>query len=114
MKDKGNEGGNKVVRMELKYCERCGSLWLRECGAGVVYCGNCQLEVADLPVPKKKPQRVKIPVRGHTVVEEFDGGHDYRGSDLGDYVSEAIDPDNMDQNSMDRNDTDLEAAGGAA
>jgi len=30
-----------VVRVELKYCEHCGGLWLRECGAGTVYCESC-------------------------------------------------------------------------
>lgn len=61
----------KEVRMELKYCERCGGLWLRECGAGVVYCEHCQPKVDDLPFPKKKPERVILPVRRPTVVEEF-------------------------------------------
>jgi len=30
------DGENKTVRRELKYCEHCGGLWVRECGAGVV------------------------------------------------------------------------------
>ncbi len=55
--------------MELKYCERCGGLWLRECGAGVVYCDNCLPELADLPIPKKR--RLVLPVRPHTAVEDF-------------------------------------------
>ncbi len=61
----------QAVRMELKYCEHCGGLWLRECGAGTVYCESCTAKVADLPVPKKKPQRVNLPVRGRTLVESF-------------------------------------------
>jgi len=65
---KGEE--NKAVRMELKYCEHCGGLWVREPGAGVV-CGNCQQKVADLPIPKKKPGRVTLPVRGHAAVEDY-------------------------------------------
>jgi len=64
------EGGS--VRMELKYCEHCGGLWLRECGAGVVYCPNCQPKVADLPTLKKKRGRIILPVRPRTVVEEYD------------------------------------------
>jgi len=37
---KGNSKGEKngEVRVELKYCEHCGGLWVRERGAGVVYC----------------------------------------------------------------------------
>jgi len=90
MKGTDKDGGNKGVRMELKYCESCGGLWLRECGAGVVYCGNCQGKVADLPIPKKKPQRLILPVGRRAVVEDY-------GSDDGG-----------------RGETDLEAAGGAA
>jgi hypothetical protein len=101
--DKNNE---KLIRVELKYCERCGSLWLRECGAGVVYCSNCQPEVAELPLPKKKPQRVKVPVRRHAVVE------DYRAASLDDDVSQGLDL-GLDQN-MDLDNSDFEAAGGVA
>lgn len=59
-------------RMELKYCEHCGGLWLRECGAGNVYCTNCQPKVAELPIPKKKPRSAILPVRPRTVVEAYD------------------------------------------
>ena len=51
---------NEVVRVELKYCERCGGLWLRESGAGV-YCKRCQVRDAEMPVPKKKPGRATVP-----------------------------------------------------
>jgi hypothetical protein len=34
------EDGN-LVFMELKYCERCGGLWLRVCGTQEVYCPSC-------------------------------------------------------------------------
>jgi len=61
----------KPIRMELKYCEHCGALWTRESGGGEVYCGNCQGKVADLPIPKKKPGRVKMPVRPHALVEDY-------------------------------------------
>jgi hypothetical protein len=66
------------VRVELKYCERCGGLWLRECGTGEVYCGNCRAQIADLPIPKKKPQRVGLPVRRSSLVEDcsFNGNDD--------------------------------------
>ena len=29
------------VQLELKYCERCGALWLRLRGSDVVICGAC-------------------------------------------------------------------------
>jgi hypothetical protein len=79
---------NKDVRMELKYCERCGALGLRECGAGVVYCDHCLLEVAELPPSKKNPGRISLPVKPHTLMEEYE-----------------LDDDDL---------TDFEAAGGAA
>jgi hypothetical protein len=68
----------KEVRMELKYCERCGGLWLRECGTEEVYCGNCRAQVADLPIPKKKPHHVGLPVKRSSLVEEvsFENGND--------------------------------------
>jgi len=62
----------KQVRLELKYCERCGGLWLRECGAGVVYCPNCQPRMAELPIPKKKPHRVNLPVGRRAWIESYE------------------------------------------
>jgi hypothetical protein len=60
----------KTARVELKYCEHCGALWLREGGAGV-YCVKCQPLVAELPAPKKKPQRVMLPVGPRPAVERI-------------------------------------------
>ena len=60
------------VGVELKYCEHCGSLWVREQGAGV-YCKNCEAHVADLPKPARKRRRPPIlPVRPHTIVDDFE------------------------------------------
>jgi len=70
MKSNREANENEPVRMELKYCEHCGGLWVREPGAGVV-CGKCQAKVADLPIPKKKLAKVRLPVRPRTAVEEF-------------------------------------------
>jgi hypothetical protein len=76
----------KNLRVELKYCEHCGGLWVRE-GGGGVYCERCQPKVADLPIPKKKAGKVGLPVptkkkvrgavlpvRRHTVVEDYGPG----------------------------------------
>jgi hypothetical protein len=89
MKSSHADGARQAIRVELKYCEHCGGLWLRECGAGVVYCGNCQTKVADLPIPKKLPQRVILPVGRRALVDDYE---------------EKIGGEEM----------DLEAAGGAA
>jgi hypothetical protein len=65
-----NQSG--TVRVELKYCEHCGGLWVRE-GGGGVYCGKCQPKVADLPNPKKKRAgRVVLPSGKRAVVDDFE------------------------------------------
>ena len=64
-RDRGNE-----TRVELKYCEHCGGLWIREGGAGV-YCGKCQPKIEDLPIPRRQ-RRPKLPVCPRTVVERYD------------------------------------------
>jgi hypothetical protein len=88
MKDDGERHEqDAVVRVELKYCEHCGGLWLRECGAGTVYCESCRQKVEDLPLPTRRQGRLILPVRRRVEVE--------------DYESVPGDPD-------------LEAAGGAA
>jgi hypothetical protein len=85
---KGNHGKDGV-RVELKYCEHCGGLWVREGGAGV-YCEKCQDQVADLPIPKKKSGRIVLPVAKKSVI--------------GDRAPEALN----------ENDREFEAAGGVA
>jgi hypothetical protein len=56
------------VGVELKYCEHCGGLWVRERGAGVVYCEKCQPKVDDLPAAKRA-RRAKLPARAQSVVD---------------------------------------------
>ncbi len=50
--------GLEIVRMELKYCERCGGLWMRVWGTEEMYCPSCALEMSDLPIGgrKKRPR----------------------------------------------------------
>ncbi len=66
-----HEDGRNEVGVELKYCEHCGGLWVRERGAGTVYCEKCQSKVADLPAPKTRTRRLTLPVRPHTAVEDY-------------------------------------------
>ena len=73
-----------------------------------VSCGNCQAEVAELPVPKKKPGRVKIPVRPHALVEEY--GFSSRSVKLEHNDAEYSDHEHSD----DDGGLDFDAAGGAA
>jgi hypothetical protein len=42
------------LRFELKYCERCGGLWLRPAGGGQTYCVGCARQMAELPAPSEE------------------------------------------------------------
>jgi ribosomal protein L37AE/L43A len=37
---------SNAIHMELKYCERCGGLWLRIKGSEVIYCPGCSMMLA--------------------------------------------------------------------
>ena len=41
-----------LVPVELRYCERCGGLWLRENDG--IYCPECVPLMADMPLPRRK------------------------------------------------------------
>ena len=43
------------IKIELKYCERCGGLWLRRHGDPEVYCATCAPEMRQVALPAKKP-----------------------------------------------------------
>ncbi|MGA2424691.1 MAG: hypothetical protein ABSG07_11855 [Terriglobales bacterium] len=62
------------IRVELKYCERCGGLWLRPQGAEGVYCAKCRVRLAALPNPgeplPRKGRRRKARGRGVDVQAE--------------------------------------------
>jgi Zn-finger nucleic acid-binding protein len=45
------------IHVDLKYCERCGGLWLRPQGADSVYCADCSLCLAGMPDPGQAPPR---------------------------------------------------------
>jgi len=47
-KAKENSAANESS-LELKYCERCGGLWLRPTGGGQVYCVACSHAMGELP-----------------------------------------------------------------
>lgn len=48
------------LQFELKYCERCGGLWLRPAGGGQVYCLACGRQMAELPSPSKEPETARM------------------------------------------------------
>jgi hypothetical protein len=45
------------IQVELKYCERCGGLWLRPQGARGVYCAGCRARLEAMPNPGEAPPR---------------------------------------------------------
>ncbi|MFZ1008953.1 MAG: hypothetical protein WAN65_19085 [Candidatus Sulfotelmatobacter sp.] len=48
------DGRQEELRFELKYCERCGGLWLRPAGGGQTYCAGCARQMGELPVPSSE------------------------------------------------------------
>jgi hypothetical protein len=51
----------EMIQLELKYCERCGALWLRLRGVQAIYCAPCDLEMLDLPSPRRVTSRARLP-----------------------------------------------------
>jgi len=59
---------HEQISLELKYCERCGGLWVRQKGVSGVYCSSCRARLAALMrahhedgVPERKgPNSVRI------------------------------------------------------
>lgn len=49
--------GNSNILVELKYCERCGGLWLRPQSTDGVYCAACRVRLAAMPDPGQAPPR---------------------------------------------------------
>jgi hypothetical protein len=42
------------LSLELKYCERCGGLWLRPAGGAQIYCITCARQMAEMPPASRK------------------------------------------------------------
>jgi hypothetical protein len=49
------------LTFELKYCERCGGLWLRPAGGDQTYCVGCGRAMAELPAPLLKTKTKRMP-----------------------------------------------------
>jgi hypothetical protein len=71
---KNSPTGNDSIelRVELKYCERCGSLGVRECGGGQVYCDNCLPQVAQLPAPHRIRTSPQLPVGTRAFIDDLE------------------------------------------
>lgn len=76
---KNERGGGSL---ELKYCERCGGLWLRPVGGEQIYCTICSRAMAELPPASTETTRPRLPAEKEW---EFDAGvesEEMRGIDL--------------------------------
>jgi len=60
----------EIVRLELKYCERCGELWLRRRGEGSVYCVSCLSQLGKLG----DHGEATLPLRKHRIALDEKGG----------------------------------------
>lgn len=64
----------EAIEVELKYCERCGGLWLRRRGAAEVYCHICGPKMAEFPEARKKQV-----TSSQSVVEELEAFYEGYG-----------------------------------
>ena len=48
-------------QFELKYCERCGVLWVRPVGDEKVYCAECSRKVDELPPVSQQSEIGRAP-----------------------------------------------------
>jgi Zn-finger nucleic acid-binding protein len=60
-KAKANDKSRHEERLELKYCERCGGLWLRPVDSGQIYCVACGRAMAELPPASREPETAQLP-----------------------------------------------------
>jgi hypothetical protein len=87
MKAKAGEVSSaNELKFELKYCERCGGLWLRPAGGGQVYCVACGCEMAKMPAASYDREGVarlpQGPVRWNVDYSDFEDSEEYEGLDL--------------------------------
>jgi hypothetical protein len=51
----------QTCQLELKYCERCGALWVRRSGGEESYCAGCAAYIEELPKPKPRgPRQLRL------------------------------------------------------
>ena len=59
--------------MELKYCERCGALWLRQAGGQESYCAVCFAQMEDAPRAKKRKKHRRAAHRNRNRTRSLQG-----------------------------------------
>lgn len=53
----------EVIQLELKYCERCGGLWLRIRGTEDAYCCSCSAAMSEVAVARRSRRPPRLPIR---------------------------------------------------
>jgi hypothetical protein len=72
-----NSSPANELQFELKYCERCGGLWLRPAGGKQIYCVACGRAMADLPSSSTERASARMSQGPRWATEDGDiGGYD--------------------------------------
>jgi hypothetical protein len=58
-----------IIPVELKYCERCGGLWLRSKDEEQVYCPTCLPKMAEIPQPRRRKRVLVVQVNSVDEIE---------------------------------------------
>ena len=53
----------EVLQLELKYCERCGGLWLRVRGKQGPYCSSRAAAISEVAIGRRSKRSPRLPVR---------------------------------------------------
>jgi hypothetical protein len=64
----------EIIQLELKYCERCGALWMRILGSQDVYCPACVAPMLELPGVRRRKTGVRLPVNDKAEINSQPGG----------------------------------------
>jgi hypothetical protein len=103
--DEGNSQGNNERRVELKYCEYCGSLWTREYRGGQVYCNMCVRQLGNFPAQSAHNRR-PLPARAAGFEEVLDFAEGFSLPDDLDLNNPSL--DELDLDALDVEDRDLD------
>ena len=63
----------EVIELELKYCERCGGLWLRARGAAAIYCNACVEAMEGPAAACKSKRRLRRPANTRLELVRMEG-----------------------------------------
>jgi hypothetical protein len=65
------------IKLELKVCEGCGSLWVRHCGMAQPYCAGCKKKLAEFPNRgPKRPRGRRGPIHSSLHVVKHAGAQE--------------------------------------